>query len=73
MKTWPARLKESDKSFAIAAGREVRVIVYPEQIDDAELTILANNISQKIHDNLTYPGTVKVTVMRETRAESVAK
>ncbi len=65
--------KGVDKSFAIAAGREVRVIVYPEQIDDAELTILANNISQKIHDNLTYPGTVKVTVMRETRAESVAK
>ncbi len=65
--------KGVDKSFAIAAGREVRVIVYPEQIDDAELTILASNISQKIHDTLTYPGTVKVTVMRETRAESVAK
>lgn len=65
--------KGVDKSFAIAAGREVRVIVYPEQIDDAGLTILANNISQKIHDSLTYPGTVKVTVMRETRAESVAR
>ena len=65
--------KGVDKSFAIAAGREVRVIVYPEQIDDAALIILANDISQKIHDTLTYPGTVKVTVMRETRAESIAK
>lgn len=65
--------KGVDKSFAIAAGREVRVIVYPEQIDDSTLTILANDIAQKIHDSLTYPGTVKVTVMRETRAESVAK
>lgn len=65
--------KGVDKSFAIAAGREVRVIVYPEQVDDNNLTILANNIAQKIHDSLTYPGTVKVTVMRETRAESVAK
>jgi ribonuclease Y len=65
--------KGVDKSFAIAAGREVRVIVYPEQVDDAQLTVLANDISQKIHDTLTYPGTVKVTVMRETRAESVAK
>jgi len=65
--------KGVDKSFAIAAGREVRVIVYPEQVDDAQLTILANDISQKIHDTLTYPGTVKVTVIRETRAESIAK
>src|SRR3989344_5492676 len=65
--------KGVDKSFAIAAGREVRVIVYPEQMGDNDLTILANNIATKIHDTLTYPGTVKVTVMRETRAESVAK
>lgn len=65
--------KGVDKSFAIAAGREVRVIVYPEQVDDNTLTILASDIAQKIHDTLTYPGTVKVTVMRETRAESVAK
>ena len=65
--------KGVDKSFAIAAGREVRVIVYPEQIDDSQLTILANDIANKIHDSVTYPGQVKVTVMRETRAESVAK
>ena len=65
--------KGVDKSFAIAAGREVRVIVYPEQMGDNDLTILANDIATKIHDTLTYPGTVKVTVMRETRAESLAK
>jgi len=65
--------KGVDKSFAIAAGREVRVIVYPEQVDDEALTILAHNIAEKIHDTITYPGQVKVTVMRETRAESIAK
>lgn len=62
-----------DKSFAIAAGREVRVIVYPEQISDADMTKLAHDIADKIHDSITYPGQVRVTVMRETRAESIAK
>ncbi len=65
--------KGVDKSYAIAAGREVRVIVYPEQVDDDTLTVLAHDIAEKIHDSITYPGQVKVTVMRETRAESVAK
>lgn len=62
-----------DRSFAIAAGREVRVIVFPEHIDDASMTKLAHDIADKIHDSVTYPGQVKVTVMRETRAEAVAK
>lgn len=62
-----------EKSFAIAAGREVRVIVIPEQISDADLTKLAHDVANKIHDSITYPGQVKVTVVRETRAESVAR
>src|SRR3989344_1741720 len=62
-----------EKSFAIAAGREVRVIVIPEQISDADLTKLAHDVADKIHDSLTYPGQVRVQVIRETRAESIAK
>ena len=62
-----------EKSFAIAAGREVRVIVIPQQISDADLTKLAHDIADKIHDSVKYPGQVKVTVIRENRAESVAR
>ncbi len=62
-----------EKSFAIAAGREVRVIVIPEQISDADLTKLAHDVADKIHDSITYPGQVRVQVVRETRAESIAK
>ena len=62
-----------EKSFAISAGREVRVIVIPEQISDADLTKLAHDVADKIHDSVTYPGQVKVQIVRETRAESIAK
>ena len=62
-----------DRSFAISAGREVRVIVFPEQIDDASAIKLASDIAKKIEKSVTYPGQVKVTVLRETRAEAVAK
>ena len=62
-----------EKSFAISAGREVRVIVIPEQIDDATATKLAHDVAEKIEKSVTYPGQVKVTVIRETRAEAVAK
>lgn len=62
-----------EKSFAISAGREVRVIVIPEQIDDATATKLAHDVADKIEKSVTYPGQVKVTVIRETRAEAVAK
>jgi len=62
-----------EKSFAIAAGREVRVVVIPQQISDPDLTKLAHDIADKIHDSVKYPGQVKVTVIRENRAESVAR
>jgi len=62
-----------DKSYAISAGREVRVIVIPHEVDDASMTKLANDIATKIHDSMVYPGQVKVTVIRENRAVAVAK
>ena len=62
-----------EKSFAIQAGREVRVMVYPDRIDDAESVRLAREISKKIESELDYPGHIKVTVIRETRAVEYAK
>jgi len=62
-----------EKSFAIQAGREVRVVVKPEQLDDLETARLSRDIAQKIQDTLQYPGQVKVTVIRETRAVEYAK
>jgi ribonucrease Y len=62
-----------EKSFAVQAGREVRILVRPEQIDDLESTRLARDIVRKIEETLTYPGQIKVTVIRETRAVEYAK
>ncbi len=62
-----------EKSFAIQAGREVRVIVKPDQIDDLTAARLARDVAQKIQDTLQYPGQVKVTVIRETRSVDYAK
>jgi ribonucrease Y len=62
-----------EKSFAIQAGREVRVVVKPEQIDDLESARLSRDIAQKIQETLQYPGQIKVTVIRETRAVEYAK
>lgn len=62
-----------EKSFAIQAGREIRIIVKPEQIDDLGALRLARDVSKKIQDNLEYPGQVKVTVLRETRAVDYAR
>ncbi len=60
------------ESFAIQAGREVRIIVQPDSIDDLQAARLARNVSRKIEESVQYPGQIKVTVIRETRATSVA-
>ncbi len=65
--------KGVEKSFAIQAGREIRVIVKPEDVDDLGAYKMAKDIAQKIEDTLQYPGTIKVNVIRETRASEVAK
>lgn len=62
-----------EKCFAVQAGRELRVIVQPERINDEEAFALARNIALKIEDNLQYPGQIKITVIRETRCVEVAK
>lgn len=62
-----------DKSFAIQAGREIRVICKPEQVKDEEIAMLAREISKKIEGELEYPGQIKVNVIRETRAIDYAK
>ena len=61
------------KTYAIQAGRELRVIVGADKIDDKEIETLSYDIAQKIQDEMTYPGQVKITVIRETRAVSFAK
>ena len=62
-----------DKSFAIKAGREIRVIVVPEQVGDADMVILARDIAKQIESELEYPGQIKVSLIRESRATDIAK
>ena len=62
-----------DKSFAIQAGREIRIIAKPEEVNDESIALLAREISKKIESELEYPGQIKVNVVRETRAIDYAK
>ena len=62
-----------EKTFAMQAGRELRVMVKPDEIDDLSSYKIAREIKEKIEDTMQYPGTIKVVVIRETRAEEVAK
>ncbi|MCR5836894.1 MAG: ribonuclease Y [Lachnospiraceae bacterium] len=83
LETYTNRLKELeditnsykgvDKSFAIQAGREVRIMVVPEQITDDDMVLLARDISKQIEDELEYPGQIKVNVIRESRVIDYAK
>ena len=65
--------KGVDKSFAIQAGREVRVMVIPDQINDDEMVLLARDLSKQIEAELQYPGQIKVNVIRESRVVDYAK
>ena len=62
-----------EKSYAIQAGREVRIIVKPEKISDEQMTLLARDVSKRIEDEMDYPGQIKVNIMRETRVGDYAK
>ena len=83
LETYTSRLKQLeditnnfkgvDKSFAIQAGREIRVMVVPEQITDADMVLLARDISKQIESELEYPGQIKVNVIRESRVVDYAK
>ena len=83
LETYTTRLKQLeditnsfkgvDHSFAIQAGREVRVMVVPDQVSDADMVIMAHDISKKIEAEMEYPGQIKVNVIRESRATDYAK
>ncbi|MBQ4587069.1 MAG: ribonuclease Y, partial [Clostridia bacterium] len=62
-----------EKSYAIQAGREIRIMVKPEQVDDNQALFLAKDIAKKIEAELEYPGQIKVNVIREWRAVEYAK
>jgi HD superfamily phosphodiesterase len=65
--------KGVEKSFAIQAGREVRIVGKPEQISDADMTILARDVAKKVEEEMEYPGQIKVNIIRETRVVDYAK
>ena len=65
--------KGVDKAYAIQAGREIRVIVKQDAITDAECSVLSRDLARKIEQELTYPGQIKVTIIRESRFTDVAK
>jgi ribonuclease Y len=61
-----------EKVFAMQAGREVRVMVLPDQVDDIQAQVIARDIAKQIEEELTYPGQIRVTVVRESRATELA-
>ena len=65
--------KGVDKSFAIQAGREVRIMVVPEQVSDDDMVLMVREISKKVESELEYPGQIKVNVIRESRVTDYAK
>ena len=65
--------KGVDKSFAIQAGREIRIMVVPDQISDADMVLLARDISKQIENDLEYPGQIKINVIRESRVTEYAR
>ena len=67
------RSRASTKAYALQAGREIRVIVEPTEVDDDAAALLSHEIAREIEDQLEYPGQVKVTVIRESRAIEIAK
>ena len=73
LETISKEFKGVSSAYAIQAGREVRILVEPENIDDAQSKVLAHDIAKKIENEMEYPGQIKVTVIREVRAQDVAK
>jgi ribonuclease Y len=65
--------KGVDKCYAIQAGREIRIIVKPEEVNDDLSAVISRDLAKKIEAEMTYPGQIKVTVIRETRATEYAK
>jgi ribonuclease Y len=61
-----------EKVFAMQAGREVRVMVQPAEVDDLAAQVIAREIAKQIEDELTYPGQIRVTVVRESRSTEIA-
>ena len=62
-----------EKVFAMQAGREIRVMVAPDQIDDIEAQVMARDLAKQIEEELTYPGQIRVTVVRESRVTEIAR